>query len=70
MRFVVDGVPTGQPTWGDNIVVLQGSVRWHVPFMTEVAMPLAAGTHTITAEMTNMTAEELDRLLDPVRLTG
>jgi hypothetical protein len=54
-RFVVDGVPTGHATWGDNIVVLNGTVRWHVPFVTEVAIPLAAGTHTITAEMTNAT---------------
>jgi hypothetical protein len=54
-RFVVDGVPTGNATWGDNIVVQRGTTRWHEPFATEVAMSLAAGTHTITAEMTNGT---------------
>ncbi len=54
-RFVIDGVPTGNPSWGDNIVVQRGATRWHEPFVTEVAVPLAAGAHTITAEMTNGT---------------
>jgi hypothetical protein len=54
-RFVIDGVPTGNPTWGDNIVVQRGTTRWHEPFASEVAVSLAAGSHTITAEMTNGT---------------
>jgi hypothetical protein len=51
-RFVVDGAPTGNPTWGDAIMVQNGS-RWHESFTDEIAVPLAAGTHTIAVEMTN-----------------
>jgi hypothetical protein len=62
LRFVIDGVGTGHPTWGDNIIVQRGSTRWHQPFVTELAVPLAAGTHTITAEMTNGTGNAVCNL--------
>ncbi len=54
-RFNVDGTATGDATWGDAITVLNGAVRWHVPFVTETAKMLPAGMHTIAAEMTNGT---------------
>lgn len=52
-RFVVDGTPTGDATWGNAIMVQRGSTRWHEPFDVELAMPLAAGAHTIGVQMTN-----------------
>lgn len=52
-RFVIDGMPTGDPTWGNAIMVQRGSTRWHEPFNVELAVPLAAGMHTISTEMTN-----------------
>jgi hypothetical protein len=52
-RFVIDGVPTGNPTWGNAIAVSRGSTRWHAPFHLELAVPLDAGMHTIATEMTN-----------------
>jgi hypothetical protein len=52
-RFTIDGTPTGHATWGDAIVVQRGSTRWHEPFVTELAVQLPAGMHTIAAEMTN-----------------
>ena len=52
-RFVVDDVPTGDPTWGNSIMVENGSTRWHEMFTTEMAMPLAQGLHTIRVQMTN-----------------
>ena len=50
MRFRIDGVATGQASYGDAIVVVKGSTRWHQPFNVEIARTLAAGTHTISAE--------------------
>jgi hypothetical protein len=62
LRFVIDGVATGNPTWGDNIVVQRGTTRWHEPFVSEIAVTLAAGTHTIAAEMTNGTGNAVCNL--------
>ena len=52
-RFVIDGTPTGNATWGDAIMVMRGSSRWHESFTDEIAVPLMPGTHTISVEMTN-----------------
>jgi hypothetical protein len=52
-RFVIDGVPTGNATWGDAIMVLEGATRWHQMFTVEKAVPLAAGGHYISVQMTN-----------------
>ena len=52
-RFLVDGAPTGEPTWGDSLMVQRGDTRWHEPFNLERAVSLPAGKHTIVAEMTN-----------------
>ncbi len=52
-RFVINGVPTGEPTWGDAIMVQRGATRWHEPFALERVVSLPAGTHTISAQMTN-----------------
>ncbi|HSQ66791.1 MAG TPA: hypothetical protein VLM85_26410 [Polyangiaceae bacterium] len=52
-RFLIDGVPTGDPTWGDSIMVQNGATRWHENFTTELAVPLGPGLHIISAQMTN-----------------
>jgi hypothetical protein len=52
-RFVIDGTPTGDPNWGNAIMVQRGSTRWHEPFNLEMAVPLGQGMHTITTEMDN-----------------
>jgi hypothetical protein len=52
-RFLVDGVPTGDATWGDSIMVQNGATRWHENFTTELVVPLGPGLHTISAQMTN-----------------
>lgn len=52
-RFVIDDVPTGNPSWGDAIVVVNGSTRWHETFTTEIAVPLGLGLHTIGVQMVN-----------------
>jgi len=52
-RFVIDDVPTGNPTWGDAIIVENGVTRWHETFTTEIAVPLGLGLHTIGVEMVN-----------------
>ena len=52
-RFVVDGVPTGNPSWGDAIMVERGASRWHESFNDSIALPLAAGIHTVSVEMVN-----------------
>jgi hypothetical protein len=52
-RFVVDGVPTGDVNWGNALMVQNGATRVHEAFNAEIAVPLAAGTHTVSVEMTN-----------------
>ena len=52
-RFVIDDVPTGDATWGNSIVVVNGSTRFHETFTTETAIPLNVGLHTIGVEMVN-----------------
>ncbi len=52
-RFVVDGQPTGDPNWGNAIVVVRGASRWHESFNDEIAVLLTAGPHTISVEMIN-----------------
>jgi hypothetical protein len=52
-RFVIDGMPTGHPTWGNAIMVQRGATRWHEAFNVELVVPLEAGEHTISAEMLN-----------------
>jgi hypothetical protein len=54
-RFVVDDVPTGNPTWGNAIMIEDGATRWHETFTTESAVPLGLGIHKIAVEMTNGT---------------
>jgi len=51
-RFVVDGTPTGDPTWGSAVMV-QSAARAHEAFGVEVALPLAAGPHTVSVELMN-----------------
>ncbi len=50
-RFVIDDVPTGDPTWGNSIMVQNGTTRWHESFTTEMAVPLGLGLHTISVQM-------------------
>jgi hypothetical protein len=50
LRFKIDGVATGEPTFGDAIVVLKGSTRWHQPFNVELSRTLAPGTHSVSVE--------------------
>src|SRR5580765_4525484 len=52
-RFVIDDVPTGDASWGNAIVVENGSTRWHEAFTTEIAVPLGLGVHTIGVQMVN-----------------
>ncbi len=52
-RFVVDGNPTGNATWGNAITVMRSATRWHESFSDMIAMPLAAGAHTISVDATN-----------------
>lgn len=52
-RFVVDGTPTGEPTWGNAIMVQNGATRIHEAFGTELALPLGAGAHTVSVEIAN-----------------
>ena len=52
-HFVVDGVPTGQVTWGDAIMVQNGATRWQESFNDAIALPLSAGIHTVSVEMLN-----------------
>jgi hypothetical protein len=52
-RFVIDDVPTGDTTWGNAIMVENGSTRWHETFTTEIAVPLGLGLHTIGVQMVN-----------------
>ncbi|MBI5536810.1 MAG: hypothetical protein HY898_29080 [Deltaproteobacteria bacterium] len=52
-RFMIDGQPTGHVTWGDAIMVQEGGTRWHEFFTVELAVPLAAGAHYISPQMTN-----------------
>ncbi|HEY1954060.1 MAG TPA: hypothetical protein VGH28_00560 [Polyangiaceae bacterium] len=54
-RFVVDDVPTGDPSWGNAIMVQNGATRWHEIFTTEQAMPLGPGLHTIGVQMVEAT---------------
>jgi hypothetical protein len=56
MRLKIDGVATGDPNYGDAIVVVKGSTRWHQPFNVELARTLAPGTHTISAEATDQSS--------------
>jgi len=52
-RFLIDDVPTGDPSWGNAIMVENGSTRWHETFTTEIAVPLGLGLHTIGVQMVN-----------------
>ena len=52
-RFVIDGVPTGNPSWGDAIMVEHGATRWHESFNDALAVPMTAGIHTVSVEMLN-----------------
>lgn len=52
-RFVIDDVPTGDPTWGNALMVQNGTTRWHEMFTAEIAASLGQGLHTIRVQMTN-----------------
>ncbi len=52
-RFVIDGKPTGNPSWGNAIMVQRGDARWHEMFTTEMAVTLPKGPHAFSAEVTN-----------------
>ncbi len=52
-RFLVDDVPTGDPNWGDSIMVMNGATRWHETFTTETAVSMVSGLHTVSVQMTN-----------------
>lgn len=52
-RFVIDGMPTGDATWGNAIMVQRGSTRWHEPFNLEMAVMLPMGMHTFSTEIDN-----------------
>jgi len=52
-RFVIDDVPTGDPTWGNSVMVEDGATRWHETFTTATAVQLVSGIHTIAVQMTN-----------------
>ena len=54
-RFVIDGKPTGNPSWGNAILVQRGGTRWHEMFTTELAVSLQKGPHQISAEVVNGT---------------
>jgi hypothetical protein len=45
-RFVVNGTPYGDPTWGDQIVQVYNWTAWH----TERHLPLVAGTHNVKVQ--------------------
>lgn|GEM_PF-5096109 len=52
-RFLIDGQPTGDPSWGNAIMVLRGASRWHESFNVEIATVLSPGAHKISVQMTN-----------------
>jgi hypothetical protein len=52
-RFLIDGKPTGNPSWGNAIMVQRGDLRWHEMFTTEMAITLPKGPHSFSAEVTN-----------------
>jgi hypothetical protein len=52
-RFIIDGQATGEPSWGNGIVVQEGGPRWHAPVDIEGGVTLQPGNHTITAQATN-----------------
>ena len=52
-RFTVDDVPTGDTTWGNAIMVQNGSTRWHETFTTEAMVPVGVGLHTVGVQMVN-----------------
>ncbi|MBI5535716.1 MAG: hypothetical protein HY898_23495 [Deltaproteobacteria bacterium] len=52
-RFVIDGVPTGHPTWGNAITVQEGATRPHTFFSAEIAVVMQPGTHSVYVQMTD-----------------
>jgi hypothetical protein len=56
-RFVINGTPEGNTSWGDVIVgasspAEQNNHGWWTPWTMKRLKPLAAGTHTIKVQMT------------------
>ena len=52
-RFVVDGKPLGNPTWGSAIMVERGATRWHETMHDALGITLSKGSHQIAVELTN-----------------
>jgi hypothetical protein len=52
-RFVVDGTPKGDPSWGQHIQVNNGANSWHETWGVADFGTLAAGMHTIQVQAVN-----------------
>lgn len=52
-RIVVDGKPTGHPTWGNAILVQRGDLRSHETFDSELTITLPKGAHQIAGQANN-----------------
>ncbi|MDD5213020.1 MAG: hypothetical protein PHG82_01165 [Candidatus Gracilibacteria bacterium] len=58
-RFVIDGIPYGQATWGDQIIGCADSsksVGYWCPWSIERELNLGAGSHTISVQMVSQGA--------------
>ncbi len=59
-RFVVDGTPYGNGTWGDRIIGCPGSGNsntgsWWCNWSMRRTLPVASGSHTVALEVTGWT---------------
>jgi len=53
-RYVIDGVPKGEPSWGQHIQVSSGATAWHASWALNDSVTLAPGAHTIELQATLM----------------